>query len=120
MNYEIRKNTVNPRIQTSDDSLTNLMCSQIKSIQFALTMALILLGNCAWSQKDNSTEARYNNAKELMNLGKYGLAMQAFKPLTSPFEGNHYEKISSLLLEYRLILNAGIVLRTAELSFINL
>ena len=69
--------------------------SMIRSIQIALSLVLILTVNLAWSQKDNSTALKYNNARELMNLGKYGLAMQAFKPLTSPFEGNQYEKISS-------------------------
>lgn len=88
-------NIANPGLQTSNILLIKPMCTLTRSIQFALTMALILLVNCAWSQKDNSIVAKYNNARELMDLGKYGLAMQVFKPLTSPFEGNHYEKISS-------------------------
>ncbi len=67
----------------------------IKSIQIAPLFVFLLTLNPAWAQSQDSNEARFNNARELMDLGKYGLAMQAFKPLTSAFEGNRYEKISS-------------------------
>ena len=63
--------------------------------RLALTFALVTIFSISLAQKKNPDEARYNNARELMELGKYGLAMQAFKPLTNSFEGNRYAMISS-------------------------
>ena len=51
----------------------------------------------AFAQKENFT-SQFNNAKELFDLGKYGLAMQAFKPLTGEFEGNAYSEYASYFL----------------------
>lgn len=48
-----------------------------------------------YGQKTDSFDADFNNGKELFNLKKYGLAMQAFKPLTSSVAGNPYAKIAS-------------------------
>lgn len=95
MNDEIRKNTVIETNQILNCSPTKQVDFVVRAIRIMLLPILLLVANLAWSQKDNSTEAKYNNARELMKLGKYGLAMQAFKPLTSPFEGNRFEKISS-------------------------
>lgn len=67
----------------------------IKPIHFAFLFVIFMPLNLVWAQSDNPDEARYENARELMNLGKYGLAMQAFKPLTLSYGGNRYEKISS-------------------------
>lgn len=47
------------------------------------------------AQKVSPEESRYTNARELLELGKYSMAMQAFEPLTSSFDGNKYTKISS-------------------------
>ena len=49
----------------------------------------------ATGQDFKADEARFNNGKELLSLKKYGLAMQALKPLTSHYTGNRYEKIAS-------------------------
>jgi ABC-type branched-subunit amino acid transport system substrate-binding protein len=49
----------------------------------------------ALAQDGNSFQSNFNNAKELLSLKKYGLAMQAFKPLTNAIEGNPYVKIAS-------------------------
>lgn len=47
------------------------------------------------AQDTDPNASRYNNARELMDLKQYGLAMQAFKPLTRSYQGNTYQKISS-------------------------
>ncbi|MCK5371830.1 MAG: hypothetical protein KAQ62_24880, partial [Cyclobacteriaceae bacterium] len=47
----------------------------IKSIQIAPLFVFLLTLNPAWAQSQDSNEARFNNARELMDLGKYGLAM---------------------------------------------
>jgi tetratricopeptide (TPR) repeat protein len=47
------------------------------------------------AQDRNTFQSHFNNGKELLNLKKYGLAMQAFKPLTNDIEGNPYEKTAS-------------------------
>jgi len=60
-----------------------------------LVLLVLLTVHFVWAQKSNPNEARFNNAKELMNLGKYGLAMQEIEPLTTAFEGNRFEKIAS-------------------------
>ena len=65
----------------------------IKRLTFSLIFLAIV--GVSYAQKSNPDEARFNNARELMELGKYGLAMQAFEPLTTVFEGNRYAKISS-------------------------
>ncbi len=69
----------------------------IRSFHIAFSLLLIFSSGNIWAQKNASSEAqlKYSNAYELMELGKYGLAMQAFKPLTSVFEGNGYEKMAS-------------------------
>ena len=48
-----------------------------------------------FAQQSDSFESNFNNGKELLKLEKYGLAMQAFKPLTSEIDGNPYQKIAS-------------------------
>lgn len=91
---------------TSDISLTvstvfpnKLMVApkyfMIRPIHVAFSFVFFLSINLVWAQSENPDDARFNNARELMNLGKYGLAMQAFKPLTISYGGNRYEKISS-------------------------
>ncbi len=55
----------------------------------------LLSGSIAFSQSKDSNELKFRNAKELMNLEKYSLAMQAFKPLTSSQVDNRYAAISS-------------------------
>lgn len=67
----------------------------IRPIHVVFTFVLFLSLNLVWAQSDSPDDARYENARELMNLGKFGLAMQAFKPLTLSYGGNQYEKISS-------------------------
>ena len=59
------------------------------------TLLFLAFLSFSYAQKNNPNEGRFNNARELMDLGKYGLAMQAFEPLTSSFEGNRYARISS-------------------------
>lgn len=68
---------------------------RIRPIHVAFSILFLLSINLAWAQKENSSEARFNNGRELMNLGKFGLAMQALRPLTNSFDGNRHEKISS-------------------------
>ena len=63
--------------------------------RLTITLVLVALIGLAHAQRNNPEEARFNNARELMDLGKYGLAMQAFEPLTNAFEGNRYSRISS-------------------------
>lgn len=63
--------------------------------RIVLVLAFSMIFSLSWAQKDTPEDARYKNAKELMDLGKFRLAMQAFEPLTSSFESNRYAKISS-------------------------
>ncbi len=66
-----------------------------KIIHIILSLAFVLILNNAWSQKYDYRHADFTNGKELLKLKKYALAMQAFKPLTSEFEDNPYEKMAS-------------------------
>jgi len=60
-----------------------------------LTLQFYLLSFYSVGQQSDSYEAGFNNGKELIKLKKYGLAMQAFKPLTNEIDGNPYSKIAS-------------------------
>jgi hypothetical protein len=60
-----------------------------------VTILLIISLIKVYGQKTDSFDADFKNGKELFNLKKYGLAMQAFKPLTSSVAGNPYSKIAS-------------------------
>ena len=62
-------------------------------IVFLIVFSLIF--TISHAQKVSPEESRFNNARELLELGKYSMAMQAFEPLTSAFEDNQYTKISS-------------------------
>lgn len=67
----------------------------LKPILIVLLFVFFLNASLTLAQNQDSNEARFNNARELMDLGKFGLAMQALKPLTNSYGGNRYEKISS-------------------------
>jgi tetratricopeptide (TPR) repeat protein len=69
------------------------LMDRIFRISFAVLLFFSL--NLAYAQKINSYESEFNNGKELLNLKKFGLAMQAFKPLTNSMGGNPYQKIAS-------------------------
>ena len=56
----------------------------------SLTILFLFLGFQSFSQDAASSLQKYQNGKELYNMGRYGLAMQAFKPLTSAFNENPY------------------------------
>ena len=64
-------------------------------IHIAFLFVFMIPFSAVWAQQGNANETTFNNGRELLSLGKYGLAMQAFKPLTSPFAGNRYETIAS-------------------------
>ncbi len=52
-------------------------------------LLILSVGFSASAQKASSAfESRYNNAKQLLNQGKYGLAMQSFKSLLASSETN--------------------------------
>ncbi|NJN28524.1 MAG: ABC transporter substrate-binding protein [Cyclobacteriaceae bacterium] len=67
----------------------------MRLIHIALSIALFITSNVAFSQKSHPDEAKLNNGRELLKLGKYGLAMQALRPLTSAFENSPYQTIAS-------------------------
>jgi tetratricopeptide (TPR) repeat protein len=60
-----------------------------------LTVTLSLSFAVASAQNESSYKSNFDNGKELLKLGRYGLAMQAFKPLTSSIEGNPYNRIAA-------------------------
>ena len=62
-------------------------------LTFLIAFSLIFFYSHA--QKISPEESRFKNARELLELGKYSMAMQAFEPLTKTYAGNHYTKISS-------------------------
>lgn len=64
-------------------------------LRIFLIIPLSLIVFYTLAQDGNSFQSNFNNAKELLNLKKYGLAMQAFKPLTNAIQGNPYAKIAS-------------------------
>jgi hypothetical protein len=66
-----------------------------KLLRIFLILPLSLSVFLALAQGGNNFQSNFNNGKELLSLKKYGLAMQAFKPLTNAIEGNPYEKIAS-------------------------
>ena len=68
--------------------------SGFNRIAFLVFVLFLTIGH-SWAQKESPADARFKNARELMDLEKYGLAMQALKPLTSSFENNKYSRISS-------------------------
>ncbi len=55
-----------------------------------LALILVTLSPVSRAQNAGDLESQYRNAKELFDMGKYGLAMQAFKPMTSAFNENIY------------------------------
>jgi len=67
----------------------------IRICRFSFVFIFILIAGFSWAQKVSPEESRFKNARELMDLGKFGMAMQAFEPLTASFEGNRYTIISS-------------------------
>lgn len=60
---------------------------------FIFTFLLISFGISA--QDAASYEKSYKNGKDLYNLGKYALAMEALKPLTRQESGNPYQEHAS-------------------------
>ncbi len=67
----------------------------LRTYRITLLLAFLLIFSYSWAQKESAEDARFKNAKELMNQEKFGLAMQALKPLTNSFEGNRYAILSS-------------------------
>ena len=67
----------------------------LRTYRIALFLTFLLIFSYSWAQKESTEDARFRNAKELMYQGKFGLAMQAFKPLANAYEGNRYTIISS-------------------------
>jgi tetratricopeptide (TPR) repeat protein len=65
------------------------------SIRLLLFLAFSILLLNASAQSDKSYKSDFENGKELLKLGKYGLAMQAFRPLTSSISGNPYQKTAA-------------------------
>jgi hypothetical protein len=64
-------------------------------VRLFLTLIFSILFLNAPAQSEKSYKSDFENGKELLRLGKYGLAMQAFKPLTSSISGNPYQKTAS-------------------------
>ena len=62
----------------------------MKKIQFLII--LLSFTTLSFSQSNESFQKSYENGKELFKIQRYGLAMQAFKPLTSAFNDNPYLK----------------------------
>ena len=67
----------------------------MKLTQIALSIVFFLFIHLGYAQKEDRNETRFKNGKELLDLGKYGLAMQAFRPLTSAFDQNTYQAVAS-------------------------
>jgi hypothetical protein len=65
----------------------------IASVALALLVSLAPL--CTRAQDSEKVRLQYQNGKELFDAGSYGLAMQAFKPLTSAFNENIYTPYAS-------------------------
>lgn len=97
MNYKIKNKIPDSGILTIVQSNIKVMSNNflMPYIHIALAFAFFLTVSFAWAQNEDPSEARFKNGRELMDLGKYGLAMQALKPLTSSFESNRHEIISS-------------------------
>jgi hypothetical protein len=70
-----------------------IIMSNYIRLLLALTFSILLLNASAQSQK--SYKSDFENGKELLRLGKYGLAMQAFRPITSSISGNPYQKTAA-------------------------
>jgi hypothetical protein len=68
------------------------MNKRIFTVLITTSMLALLATN---AQSQDSFESRFENGKELMKLNKFGLAMQAFKPLINEISGNPYEKVAS-------------------------
>lgn len=66
----------------------------MKKISLAIIFVALLF-NVSFSQSQSESQRKYENGKELFNLGKYGLAMQEFQPLTSIYNDNPYIKYAS-------------------------
>ncbi|MFN6945093.1 MAG: tetratricopeptide repeat protein, partial [Cytophagaceae bacterium] len=64
----------------------------MKKLRFFLPLivVLVLFVLTAQAQNVNEYEAKYKRGKELYEAGKYTLAMEVLKPLTSAAEGNAY------------------------------
>ncbi len=57
-----------------------------------LLLTLVIISICTFAQSDDSSAKSFENGRELYKMERYGLAMQAFKPLTSAFNDNPYIK----------------------------
>ena len=66
-----------------------------RHIRIIIFILFSILFHPVTGQDSNSDAARFDNGKELIRLKKYGLAMQALKPLTYHYDGNRYEKMAS-------------------------
>ena len=64
-------------------------------VRWACFFLLFTISFSVSAQKMSADDSRFQNAREMMDLGKFGLAMQALRPLTSNYEGNIYTKIAS-------------------------
>lgn len=62
----------------------------MKYIKLFFLNAILLMASVANGQDMTSFQRGYNNGKDLYNLGKYDLAMEAFKPLTKQEAGNPF------------------------------
>jgi tetratricopeptide (TPR) repeat protein len=82
---------LNLRQQLSGNKKSKIM----RLTQIILSFVFLLAVNITFAQKVNPDESKFNNGKELLKLGKYGLAMQAFRPLTSAFDDNKFQAIAS-------------------------
>lgn len=69
------------------------MIKNINRLFHVLILTILFLNASAQSEK--SYKSDFENGKELLRLEKYGLAMQAFRPLTSSISGNPYQKVAS-------------------------
>lgn len=68
----------------------------MKKLLYIFIAVFVSLGiGKVYGQQTNTFESEFTNGKELLELKKFGLAMQAFKPLTNSIDGNPYPKIAS-------------------------
>jgi hypothetical protein len=69
----------------------------LENFRFVFALVLLMHFSYGWAQSDSPDDNRYTNAKLLVDEGKYGLAMQALRPLTNDYDGNRYTKSASFL-----------------------
>lgn len=67
----------------------------LQNYRISLLVILLLVFSFSWAQDESVEDTRFKNGKELMELEKYGLAMQTLQPLTNEFSGNKYTTIAS-------------------------